>query len=141
MQKLTMRIVAISAVTAAFSARADVPVEKVEDALRAGSDYGIQSYKEFDFDDNGKMEIEGWLDEEWFVEIDVSSQGEVLKEKRQRRIEGAWGMTEARVREVVEAAKTDGMTIIEEINLKPDGIIEVEGEDSLGREIELKLNI
>ncbi len=55
-------------------------------------------------------------------------------------MDGPWGMSQEDVRQSVEAAKSDGMTTIDEISIKKDGYIEVEGEDSNGRDIELRVN-
>lgn len=122
------------------TAYAEVPIDRFEEALKAGNDYGISHYKEFEFDDDGSVEIEGWIDKDWFVEIDVSGNGEVIHEERKRRKDGPWGMQDAEVRQTIEAAKTEGMTRLEEINISSGGQIEVEGEDDSGKEIELKKN-
>lgn len=136
--KTTIMTIALSTAFLAPITYADAPIEQFDQVLNASSKYGIKHYKEFESDDDGKVEIEGWVDNEWYAEIEVSDKGEIIHEKRERRIDGAWGMEEADVRQVLEASKSEGMTTIDEISISSTGVIEVEGEDSEGRDKEFK---
>lgn len=136
--KTTIMTIALSTAFLVPPTYADTPIGQFDQALNASSKYGIKQYKELESDDDGKVEIEGWVDNEWYAEIEVSDKGEIIHEKRERRIDGAWGMEEADVRRVIEAAETEGMTTIDEISISSTGVIEVEGEDSEGRDKELK---
>lgn len=115
----------------------EVPVEQVSESLRVAQEYGIVHYKEMDFDDDGSAEIEGWLDDEWYVEIEISANGEVIQEERKRRDGGPTGMTLSEVQNLIDSAKSEGITLIEEISVDNSGQIELEGENAQGRDVDL----
>jgi len=86
-------------------------------------------------------EVEGWAGDEWFVEIDVDSNGEISQEEREKRVDGPWGMSSDDIRAMVEAAMAEGMTRIDEIKANPRGSVEVEGEDDGGRDLEVTFRL
>ena len=84
--------------------------------------------------------MEGWLDNEWYADVDFSiDNGESLQEERKRLITGAWGMSEEDIRQALDAASQEGMTEFESIDIDKSGIIDVEGREQNGRELELSL--
>ncbi len=116
----------------------------IDDARRAvqiGADYGISHFHsielEDDRDDNGSMEIEGWVNGEWYVELDVNSDGSIRKEERRKRTDGPWGLSSADTLGYIEASVEQGMSRIEEIKINARGDIEVEGDDADGYELEI----
>lgn len=84
------------------------------------------------------MEIEGWLDSEWYVEIDVNNDGSIRKEERRKRTDGPWGLSSADTRDYIEASVNQGMSRIEEIQADANGDIEVEGDNADGQELEVE---
>ncbi|RBW48667.1 PepSY domain-containing protein [Marinobacter sp. F3R11] len=116
----------------------------IDDARRAvqiGTDYGISHFHsielEDDHHDDDSMEIEGWVDGQWYVELDVSSDGSIRKEERRKRKDGPQGMSSADTLGYIEASVNHGMSRIEEIQIKGNGKIEVEGNNADGRELEI----
>ena len=80
---------------AAGSAQADTqPVDRIDDILTYAADYGFTQLEEINVDDRGRVEVEGWLDNEWYADVDFSmDNGDTLQEERKRLITGAWGMS------------------------------------------------
>ncbi|CAN0408843.1 unnamed protein product [Ectocarpus sp. 12 AP-2014] len=126
---------------AAGSVQADaVPVDRIDDILAHASDYGFSQYEEIKVKSRGRAEIEGWLDDEWYADVEFSiDNGETLKEERKRLITGAWGMSEDDVRQALNVAQAEGMAEFEEIEIDKSGMIDIEGRDENGRELEISL--
>jgi len=126
---------------AAGSAQADTqPMNRIDDILTYANNYGFSHIEEINVDDRGRVEVEGWLDDEWYADVDFSiDNGESLQEERKRLITGAWGMSEEDIRQALDAASQEGMTEFESIDIDKSGIIDVEGREQNGRELELSL--
>lgn len=126
---------------AAGSAQADsLPMDRIDDVLTHANDYGFTHYEELSIKGRGRAEVEGWLDEEWYADVDFSlDNGETLEEKRERLITGAWGMSEDDIRQALDVASQEGMTEFEDLEIDKSGIIDIEGRDENGRELEISL--
>lgn len=124
---------------AAGVAHADrLAMDRLDEILAAADDYGITHFEEIEAKGGDSVEIEGWIDDEWYVDVRFSlSDGETLQEERERRVSGAWGMSEEDVRSVFAIAASEGMVEFEEIQIDKQGMIEIEGDDERGREIEV----
>ncbi|MGO2581830.1 MAG: PepSY domain-containing protein, partial [Halomonas sp.] len=96
---------------AAGSAQADsLPMDRIDDVLTHASDYGFTHYEEISIKNRGRVEVEGWLDDEWYADIDFSlDDGETLQEQRERLVTGAWGMSEDDIRQALNVASQEGM--------------------------------
>ncbi len=110
-------------------------------AIQAGLDYGITQFRSIELDDDKDMEVEGWLDDGWYVEIDLDRNASLEKEKRQKRGGEPWGISAEDLRAYLDVARQNGMTMLEEIEVKSDGYVEVEGDDERGRELEIKFRL
>lgn len=126
---------------AAGSAQADsLPMDRIDDVLTYASDYGFSHYEEISIKSRGRVEVEGWLDDEWYADVDISlDNGETLQEKRERLISGAWGMSEDDIRQALNVAGQEGMVEFEDIDIDKSGMIDIEGIDENGRELEISL--
>jgi hypothetical protein len=126
---------------AAGSAQADsLPLDRIDDVLTHGNDYGFTHYEEISIKSRGRVEIEGWLDDEWYADVDISlDNGETLKEERKRLVSGAWGMSDEDVRQALNIASQEGMVEFEDIDIDKSGMIDIEGIDENGRELEISL--
>ena len=140
MKTLIATALTASLVTAPL-AFASGTVDDAKRAIQIGSDYGISHFHsielEDDRDDDGSMEIEGWVDKEWYVEIDVNSDGSIRKEERRKRVDGPWGLSAAEAADYIDASVKQGMSRIEEIQINTRGDIEVEGDNAEGQELEI----
>lgn len=111
---------------------------RVDQVLDHATSYGFTHFEEIEAKSRDSVEVEGWLDDEWYADVRLSmADGESLKEERQRMITGAWGMTADDVRQAFDAASTEGVVDFEEIKVKKDGSIEIEGRNDQGRELEI----
>lgn len=126
---------------AAGSAQADsLPLDRIDDVLTHGNDYGFTHYEEISIKSRGRVEIEGWLDDEWYADVDISlDNGETLKEERKRLVSGSWGMSDEDVRQALNIASQEGMVEFEDIDIDKSGMIDIEGIDENGRELEISL--
>ncbi|MGM1054060.1 MAG: PepSY domain-containing protein [Pseudomonadota bacterium] len=131
-------VAALALGATAVQADDTLPVERLDAVLEHGAAYGFTHYLEIEAKDRDRVEIEGWLDDEWKAEVHLSlDSGDPLKEERKRLVSGAWGMTEADVRLAMETAMAEGMVEFEEMEIDQSGLIEVEGRDGDGRELEV----
>lgn len=123
------------------SAQADsLPLDRIDDVLTYSADYGFTQFEEISIDSRGRAEVEGWLDDEWYADIEFSlDNGETLQEQRERLITGAWGMSEEDIRQALDVARQEGMHEFEDIDIDKSGIIDIEGRDENGRELEISL--
>ncbi|KUJ88689.1 MAG: hypothetical protein XD36_0926 [Halomonas sp. 54_146] len=126
---------------AAGTAQADsLPMDRINDVLTHANDYGFSHYEEVSIKSRGRVEVEGWLSDEWYADVEFSlDDGETLQEKRERLITGAWGMSEDDIRQALDVARQEGMVEFEDIDIDESGMIEVEGRDENGRELEISL--
>ncbi|BBI59142.1 hypothetical protein HSBAA_04480 [Vreelandella sulfidaeris] len=115
-------------------------MDRIDDVLTHANDYGFTHYEELSIKGRGRAEVEGWLDDEWYADVDFSlDNGETLEEKRERLITGAWGMSEDDIRQALDVASQEGMTEFEDLEIDKSGIIDIEGRDENGRELEISL--
>ncbi|MBZ5488744.1 PepSY domain-containing protein [Halomonas aquamarina] len=123
------------------SAQADsLPIDRIDDVLGHAAAYGFTQYEEISIEDRGRAEVEGWLDDEWYADVEFSiDSGETLQEQRERLITGAWGMSEDDIRQALQVARQEGMTEFEDIDIDKSGIIDIEGRDESGRELEISV--
>ncbi|EHJ93946.1 hypothetical protein [Vreelandella boliviensis] len=126
---------------AAGSAQADsLPMDRIDDVLTHANDYGFSHYEEVSIKSRGRVEVEGWLDDEWYADVEISlDNGDTLKEKRERLISGAWGMSEDDIRQALDVASQEGMVEFEDLDIDESGIIDIEGRDENGRELEISV--
>lgn len=125
----------------AGTAQADsLPMDHIDDVLTHANDYGFSQYEEISIDGSNRVEVEGWLDDEWYADVDFSlDNGETLQEKRERLITGAWGMSEDDIRQALDVASQEGMVEFESLDINKSGIIDVEGRGENGRELEISV--
>lgn len=143
MQRKMILAGALAALTSvATLAQADegrLATERLDGILTQASAFGFQSFEEIETGRNGRVDVEGWLDDEWYAEVRFALEGgESLKEERMRREGGAWGLSEAEVREAMRLAVAEGLAEFSEIQVDRDGRVEIDGWSADGRELEIK---
>ncbi|MDY7115573.1 PepSY domain-containing protein [Halomonas sp. SSL-5] len=129
----------LGAATLAQAADDRLASERLDEVLAQAGDFGFQTYEEIEVKRSDRVEVEGWLDDEWQAEVsfDLAS-GESLKEERKKRDGGAWGLSEAEVRDAMALAVAEGLVEFEELQVDRDGRVDIEGYDADGRELEVK---
>ncbi|WP_447555039.1 PepSY domain-containing protein [Vreelandella sp. EE22] len=134
----SMLLLAATAATA--QAEDALALERLDEVLGYTADYGFTHYQEISIEDNNRIEVEGWLDDEWFADIEFSLEsGDTLQEERERLVSGAWGMSEEDIRRAFDVATHEGMVAFEDIDMNQSGIIDIEGRNAEGRELEISL--
>ncbi|GAB2713958.1 PepSY domain-containing protein [Halomonas garicola] len=126
---------------AAGSAQADsLPMDRIDDVLTHANEYGFSHYEEVSIQNRGRVEVEGWLDDEWYADVEFSlDNGETLQEQRERLITSAWGMGKDDIRKALDVASQEGMVEFEDLDIDKTGIIDVEGRDKDGHELEISV--
>ncbi|MGB0212094.1 PepSY domain-containing protein [Algiphilus sp.] len=133
---------AIAAASFGSLAHADRPVNEMDAVIERGVSYGFTHFEEIELKSRGRSEMEGFLGEDgWYAEVTFDDTGEPTHEERSRRIDGAWGMQPADVRQALAAAAKAGLASVEEIQINSSGYIDVEGHDAQRREIEMTLRL
>ena len=129
----------LGAATLAQAADDRLATERLDEVLAQAGDFGFQTFDEIEVKRADRVEVEGWLDDEWQAEVsfDLAS-GESLKEERRKRDGGAWGLSEAEVRDAMALAVAEGLVEFEELQVDRDGRVDIEGYDAEGRELEVK---
>lgn len=141
-----MKTILASALVAGLAtaplAHASGSMDDIRLAVQSGSDYGLTHFQSIEFDDdhgddNDYLEIEGWLDGNWYVELDMASDGTITREDRRKRGSGPRGLNADESLEYAQASTQEGMTAFDEIDVDDSGRIEIEGDDANGRELEI----
>lgn len=113
-------------------------VERFDAVLQHAEQYGFVMLDEIEIDDDGRVEIEGWLEDQWHAEVTLSVEdGQALHEDRRRLDRDAWGMSFEEARMALTAASGEGLVEIESLDVDASGRVEIEGYDAEGREIEV----
>lgn len=138
---LLIPVSALLLTAAAGSVYADSqPLDRIDEILTYTNDYGFTHYEEISIKSSDRVEVEGWLDSEWYADVEFSlDNGNTLEEERKRLITGAWGMSEDDIRQALNIASQEGMTEFEEIEISKSGTIDIEGRDQNGRELDVKM--
>jgi hypothetical protein len=132
----------VASLTAASMAQAAGTVDETRRAVQIGTEYGITHFHSIELDDDfgiadSRIELEGWVDSEWYVELDVNADGSIQKEQRHKRTDGPWGMSAEQALSYIDASVNEGMQQIEEISADSRGNIEVDGNNASGQELEI----
>ncbi|GED21542.1 PepSY domain-containing protein [Halomonas halmophila] len=137
----TLMITSASALAlVAGSAQADgrLGLDRVDAVLERAQTFGFTHYEEIEANGRDVVEVEGWLDDEWYADVRLSlNSDETLREERKRLVTGAWGMTDDDVRQAFAAASAEDMTEFESLQIDEAGHIEIEGRGQNGRELEI----
>jgi len=130
----------LGAATLAQAADERLATERLDEVLAQAGDFGFQTFDEIEVKRDDRVEVEGWLDDEWQAEVsfDLAS-GESLKEERKKREGGAWGLSAAEVRDAMALAVAEGLVEFEELQVEREGRIDIEGYDADDRELEVKI--
>lgn len=137
--KKSIVLIFAGSLVAAPLAMARGSVDDAETALQAGTDYGISRFSSIEFDDDEQepVELEGWVDDEWYVELDMALDGSIEREQRRKHRGEPKGVSADEIRNYLTASREQGLQLVEEIDIRSGGTVEIEGEDQDGLEIEL----
>lgn len=87
--------------------------------LQVGNNYGISHFQSIEFDDDhdNEIELEGWMGQDWFVELDLNGNGDIDREQRRKAKGEIYGVSADDVRSYLKAAQQQGMATIEELKV------------------------
>ncbi|MGP9832341.1 hypothetical protein [Marinobacter sp. NSM] len=129
----------IAGIAATPLAMADARLDDAKNAVALGKDYGIVEFRSIEFDDDywGETEIEGWLEDGWYVEVEIDSNGNIDREKRTRSERESYGLSADAVVNYLDAASREGMVWFEDFDVNSRGFIDIEGEDDRGQDLDI----
>lgn len=117
-----------------------LPSATFKSMIAHADDYGFSHYTEVEVEDDGAIEVEGWISEEWRAKVDFAADGTPVREERQQKNDGPGGMTSDQIHAAIDTATNQGMTQIEKIEIDRLNIIEVEGKNDRRQELEIHIN-
>lgn len=132
----------VASLAAASMVQAAGTIDEAKRAVQIGTEYGITHFHSIELDDDfgiadSRIELEGWVDSEWYVELDVNADGSIQKEQRRKRTDGPWGLSAEQALSYIDASVNEGIQQIEEVSVNSRGDIEVDGNNANGQELEI----
>lgn len=134
----TLAAIGAGLLTAAWSQNAHADI--TSDKLQAAKDYGFTHIEKIEYDRNGRIEIDGWGEDGWYLEVEFDGDN-VVEESRERKNREPWGLTFEQVDQVLTHATEQGLRSIKEVDVDRNGRIEVEGRNENDRKHEVKLQL
>lgn len=114
---------------------------ELDSLLERASQYGFSHYEEISLDDGTRLELEGWRDDGWQLDVDMLIEDGSLVHEEQRKSQiPDWSLTADEVNQALANARDAGLQRFEQLDVDEDGHLEIEGHDAQNREIELRLN-
>src|SRR5690606_24738362 len=117
------------------AAHADISVDDLHGVLERSAEYGFTYYKDIEIDDDGSVEVEGWLAGNATAKVTFSAQGAVVEDRTRGERERKHSMQQSDVRAAVQAAAGESLTRVEDVQINRKNVIEVEGQTAEGKDI------
>ncbi|MBY5929399.1 hypothetical protein KUV86_09790 [Halomonas sp. DP8Y7-3] len=142
---VTLSLAALT-LTGAFatSALADdrgISREELDRLLTSTGEYGFASYDELGVDDGHRFEAEGWRDDGWRLDVDMSlDDASILREQQREGQLPEWSLSGDEVSQALDAAQQAGLELFGSLDVDRMGDIEIEGYDAQHQEIEIRLD-
>lgn len=127
--------------SAALAAEGSLSHSELQALLNQADRYGFSHYQEISVDDSSRLELEGWRDDGWQLDVDMLIEDGtlVLEEQRKSQIPD-WSLTADDVRQALTNAGDAGLQRFEQLDVDERGHIEIEGYTTQNREVDLRLN-
>ncbi|MCE3026542.1 MULTISPECIES: hypothetical protein [Salinicola] len=114
---------------------------ELDGLLGKAEQYGFSRYEKLDVDrDDNVLEVEGWRNDGW--ELDVSMQlddASLTRESQRRSSVPDWSLTGDQLRQALSLAQARGMQRFDELEVDSNGHVEIEGYDANQRDLDLDL--
>lgn len=135
---LTLTTIAAGLVTAAWShnAHADITTEQ----LQAAQTYGFTHIEKVEYEGNGRVEVEGWGEDGWYLEVEFDGDT-VVEDNRERTNVQPWGLSFAQLDQLLAHAADEGIHSVKDIEVEENGEIKVKGRDADDEEKKVKVRI
>lgn len=127
--------------TAAMAADRGLATDELSSLLDSANQHGFTHFEEISLDDSRHLELEGWREDGWQLEVDMALEdGSLIREQRRKSETPDWGLTRDEVDQALASAREEGLQRFEQLDVDMGGTIEIEGYDAQNREIELYLD-
>lgn len=125
----------------AFADNGSLAPNELQSLLERASQYGFGHYEEISVDDGARIEIEGWRDDGWQLDIDMLTEDGSLVHEEQRKSQiPDWSLTGDEVQQALASARDAGLQRFSQLDVDDSGHLEIEGYDAQNREIDLRMN-
>ncbi|MCG7601273.1 PepSY domain-containing protein [Halomonas sp. McH1-25] len=109
--------------------------------LERASQYGFAQYEEISLDDGERVEIEGWRDDGWHLDVDMlATSGELVHEEQRKSQIPGWSLSGDELRQALASAREAGLQRFGQLDVDDNGHLEIEGYDTHNREVEIRMN-
>jgi hypothetical protein len=126
--------------TAALADDGSLSPGKLESLLNDTDAYGFTHYDEVAIDDGSRLEVEGWRDDGWQLDIDMLVEdGSLVHEKRHKDTIPNWSLTSDELHQALSNAQDAGMKRFAELDVDERGHVDIEGYDAQNSEIDIRL--
>jgi|GEM_PF-440398 len=110
--------------------------------LDSAESYGFKRYEKLDVDrDDNRLEIEGWRDDGWELDVSMAlDDGTLMRESQRQSNTPDWSLTGEELQDALARAQDRGMQRFAELEVDSDGHIEIEGYTAQQQELDLDLH-
>ena len=127
--------------TTALADSGTLTSDELQSLLDSASQYGFTHYEEISTEDDSRLELEGWRDDGWHLDVDMLVEDGSLVHEAQRKSEiPDWSLTAEEVEQALANAYDAGLQRFEQLDVDREGHLEIEGYTAQNREIEIRLN-
>lgn len=126
--------------TTAFADDGSLSQNELQSLLEHASQYGFTHYEEISVDDGARLEVEGWRDDGWQLDVDMLIEdGSLIHEEQRKSQFPDWSLTGDEVQQALASARDAGLQRFSQLDVDGSGHLEIEGYDAQNREIEIRI--
>lgn len=127
--------------SAALASEGGLSHSELEALLTQADQYGFSHYEEVSVDDASRLELEGWRDDGWQLDVDMLIEdGSLVHEEQRKGQIPDWSLTADELRQALANAREAGLQRFEQLDVDEEGHLEIEGYNAQNREMELRMN-
>lgn len=117
-----------------------VTFAELDSLLASAGQHDVTAYEEIAVKDGGRIEMEGWRDDGWQLDVEsLQRDGSLTREAQQRSDIPPWSLAGGDVEQALSVARQSGLQRFESLDVDESGHLDIEGYDNQRREIELRL--
>ncbi len=118
-----------------------VTFAELDSLLASAGQHGLTAFEEIAVENGGRIEMEGWRDDGWQLDVELlQSDGSLTREAQQRSDIPDWSLAGSDVEQALSVAQRSGLQRFESLDVDKSGHLDIEGYDNQHREIELRLD-
>ncbi|WP_110666580.1 hypothetical protein [Salinicola halophilus] len=110
--------------------------------LSQSSEYGFTRYEKLEVDaDDGELEVEGWREDGWKLDVSMTLEdGTLMRESQRKSTLPDWSLTGDELTAALDTARSRGLEHLDELEVDSDGHVEIEGYDAAGDELNVDIH-